>query len=526
MNRLITALFAVFAVNLLASPPRVTLDLPDGALPVPPGPYEPTWASLEKNWRVPAWFLDGKFGIFIHWGVYSVAARQSEWYPRHIYLPPGIAAWHRAQFGETAGYKDLVPLFKAEKFDARARAALFREAGAKYVMPVAEHHDGFALWDSALTRWDAKDMGPHRDLIGELAAACRTEGLRFGVSYHRMEHWSFMYPRPGLENDIFDPAYADFYGPPQPAPAAGKPVGDEEVINGRATPQSAAFLEEWLRRGQELIDRYEPDMIYFDNGVNGRGLDPIKLRFAAYYYNRAAAWGREVALATKGINAKEGPAYLHGSVLDFERGHPSDIRPGAWQTDTTVHHRWGYLEDTLYRSTGTLVRELIDNVSKGGNLLLNFAPRANGTFPEEQVAILRGMGRWLAVNGEAIYATRPWVRYGEGPSQFNNPGNLPEADRIHREAVGDVWLPSYTGRDFRFTRKGDTLYAIAMAWPGQGTTVITSLAGASADAVELLGHGPVPFTFTPEGLRLTLPATKPGEHAYAFKITGLHEHRN
>jgi len=519
---IVSALFraAMAVASAQSAHPRVTN--PEPALPIPAGPYQPSWESLEQNWHAPEWFLDGKFGIFLHWGVYSVAARQSEWYPRHMYATRGVAEWHAQEFGDNAGYKDLVPLFRAEKFDPAAWADLFRKAGAKYVMPVAEHHDGFAMWDSALTKWDAMDQGPHRDLVGELAAACRADGLNFGVSYHRMENWSFMYPAPGLEKDIFDPAYADFYGPPQPPPRRNEQQGEAEVMNGRSTPQSPEFLNEWLRRGQELVDKYQPDMIFFDNGVNGRGFDPVKLQFAAYYYNRAAQWGKQAALATKGINAAAGPAYLAGTVLDFERGHPSDIRSGAWQTDTTVHHRWGILDVTVYRNAGQLIRELIDNVSKGGNLLLNFAPAADGTIPREQQALLLEMGEWLTRNGEAIYGTRPWKKFGEGPTQLANPGNLSEPDRIHREAVGDVWLPAYTGKDWRFTTKGDTLYAIAMNWPYTGGT-ITSLpiSAGRITGVELFGHGPVEFSQDGSGLHLQLPTQRPGNHAYAFKITGL-----
>lgn len=515
----------------LPTPPRVTNPTP--ARPIPPGPYTPDWDSIRAHYRAPEWFLDAKFGIFLHWGVYAVAARQSEWYPRHMYSNPGIAEWHRQQFGpqDRFGYKDLIPLFRAEHFDPAAWARLFKDAGAQYVVPVAEHHDGFAMWDSALTRWNAKQMGPHRDVIGELAAATRAAGMKFGVSYHRIENWSFMYPALDQPTDLFDPAYADFYGPPQ-RPARGE-QGAGEVLNGLTTQQSPAFLEEWLRRGQELIDRYQPDLIYFDNGVNGRGFDPIKLRFAAYYYNEAARWARPVTLVAKGGNAPEGPAYLAGAVLDFERGHPADLLPAPWQTDNTVHSRWGYLEDTQYRSVGTLVRELIDNVSKGGNLLLNFSPRADGTFPEEQLALLRGIGRWLALNGEAIYGTRPWHRFGEGPVQVGRPGQGDERARIQREAAGDGAAPSYTGRDFRFTtrpaRAGrpGALYAIVMRWPATGEALITSLAtagpaGPRVERAELLGAGPISFVQDAAGLHLKLPAAAPCDDACVFKLTGPH----
>jgi alpha-L-fucosidase len=451
-----------------------------GGKTMPEGPFTTTWESVEQHYEVPQWFR-------------------------------GMMEWHRNTYGphHEFGYKDFIPLFTASKFDAKEWAELFRRSGAKYVIPTAEHHDGFALWDSALTPWDAKDMGPRRDLIGELAEAVRAAGLKFGVSNHRIEHFNFINPADELradlqarKADLFDPAWAGFYN-----------------VADRSEQARLAFYDDWLARNFELIDKYQPDMLWFDNGVNARAYDPLKLKVAAYYYNRAKQWGKQVSVSTKR------DAYLHGSILDFERGHPSEIRPGTWQTDNTVHHRWGFLNDTLYRSVGILVRELVDNVSKNGNLLLNFAPKADGTFPEEQVALLLGMGRWLDLNGEAIYGTRTWIKHGEGPTKLANPGNLDEAARIHREAVGDLWLPSYTGRDFRFTRKGSTLYAIALAWPHRKTT-IASLARGAAPAgriagVELLGHGSIPFVQDDEGLQLTLPTEAPCEHAFVFKITGL-----
>jgi alpha-L-fucosidase len=268
------------------TPPRVTIKLPNGkAAPIPKGPYKADWASVKENYKTPQWFLDGKFGIFIHYGLYTVAAFASEWYPRHMYSNGGVQKWHEEHFGgkvDKLGYKDLIPLLKMDKFKAEEWAELFKKAGAKYVVPTAEHHDGFAMYDSKLTKWDSKDMWPHIDFIGDLGSAVRKEGLKFGVSNHRMEHWDFMYPQLKNKTDLFDPQYADFYGPPQPPPARKAPKAGEEVIEDQShAPQSQAFLEEWLARCQELVDKYKPDMFWFDNGVNSRKLDSIKLRFCS-----------------------------------------------------------------------------------------------------------------------------------------------------------------------------------------------------------------------------------------------------
>jgi alpha-L-fucosidase len=453
----------------------------------PQGPFEANWECLRKNYQSPRWFQDGKFGIFLHWGLYAVPAKQSEWYARHMYSNPAIIQWHTEHFGppDKFGYKDFIPLFKCEKFDPEQWAELFKKSGARYVVPTAEHHDGWAMWDSDLTRWCAGKMGPQRDLIGDLARAVRKQGLKFGVSNHRMEHYSFMLPSPGLKTDLFDPQYADFYGPPR----AGQP--DQK------------FLDDWVARNLELIDKYRPDLLWFDNGVNSRSLDPVKLKVAAYYYNRASEWGKEVSMVTKD------DAYLAGSIKDYERQMraPTTRQADVWQVDDSVHQRWGYLADAQYCTVASIVWRLVENVSRNGNLMMNFSPKADGTIPQEQQSLLLGVGKWLEVNGEAIYATRPWTQVGEGVL------NLPRGQ-------------SYTGKDFRFTTRGDTLYAIAMAWPGE-QAVITSLAKGKSlagkiDAVTLLGHqGALEFQQDEEGLRVKMPAEKPCEHAFALKITGL-----
>jgi alpha-L-fucosidase len=489
------------------------------ALSIPPGPVRPTWVSVRAHYTVPAWLRDGKFGIFIHWGVYAVPAHASEWYPHHMYAAKAVIAWHREHFGpqDKFGYKDFIPLFKARHYDPAAWAALFKEAGARYVVPVAEHHDRFAMYDSALTQWDAMDMGPHRDLIGELAKAVRAQGLVFGLSQHRIEHWSFMWPADGLATDLFDPACAAFYGPPQP-PADGT-VGNQEIFEGKMALQSAAFQEEWLRRMQELVDKYHPQLVYFDNGINPRGLDPLKLRFAAYYYNRAAANREAVTIATKR------DAFLSGSIRDYERGRTPGLTADFWECDTSIaHNSWGYIDGLVLRNAGEMIRELVDVVAKNGAYLLNIAPRADGTIPADQQLRLREIGDWLRVNGEAIYGSRPWIKYGEGPTT-----EQPAGER----GIVDGMLAVFTPQDMRFTTRRAaggryTLYVTLLAWPGALKVNITSLAaGASGVAgditgVSLLGSPkPVAFTRDAAGLHITLPPWKPSDFASVLKITGL-----
>lgn len=471
------------------TPARKTIPIPGGRAPAgPTGPFQPTWESLKANYKVPEWYLDAKFGIFIHWGVYSVPATASEWYPRHMYRTPAVMKSHLERFGpqDKFGYKDFIPLFKAERYNPEAWAELFREAGARYVVPVAEHHDGFAMYDSKLTRWDAKDMGPKRDLLGELMVSVRSRGMKFGVSNHRIENWDFMYPAAGLKTDLFDPRYADFYGPPQSPRAARQPQG--EIMEGSGAPQSQAFLEEWLLRTQEQIDKFQPDILWFDNGINSRRLDPVKLRLAAYYYNSAAGWGKEVTLSTKQ------QAYLAGSVRDYERQWqaPASLQPEPFQVDDALGDKWGYVEGMGALSAQTVIFRLIDNVSRGGNLLLNVSPKADGTLPENEVAALKEVGRWLAVNGEAIYETRPWKRDND-----------------------DI---------IRYTRKGDTLYAIVLGWPDDREMNISSLPQnvGRVTSVRLLGaSAPLEFRQNDAGMTVSLPEQKPGRYAHALRIDGL-----
>jgi alpha-L-fucosidase len=468
------------------------------------GPFRADWESL-RSYQTPDWYKDAKFGIFIHWGIYSVPAFGTEWYPRMMYQE-GSAEYkhHVATYGSLTkfGYKDFIQRFKAEKFDANQWAALFEDAGAKYVVPVFEHHDGFAMYDSGLSDWTVVKMGPRRDVYGELAKAVRARGLHLGASSHRIEHNFFLDGGRKLDSDVNDPQYAAFYGPAH-AWLEGKKTLLEDW-----TYLSTAYLDDWLARDAEIVEKYDPEILYFDWWIGQPDARRYVAKFAAFYYNRAAAKGKVPV-----INYKDSAMEQHSGVLDVERGQLAGIRPLYWQTDTSVSIKsWGYIEDDKFKSAEAIIQQLADVVSKNGNFLVNVGPRPDGTIPEQTQATLHEVGAWLKINGEAIYGTRAWSKFGEGPTA------------IVEGAFHDTETKPYTAQDFRFTAKGDAIYAIALAWPESGEAVIHSLdagalAGKTIVGVRLLGQAaPIVWELQSDGLHLKLPVQAPGKHAFAFKI--------
>ena len=460
------------------------------------GPFQASWESLAR-YAIPAWYQDGKFGIFIHWGVYSVPAFGNEWYPRNMYVQGSDEFKHHVEtYGSQSqfGYKDFIPQLTTAKFDADYWAELVNKSGARYVVPVAEHHDGFAMYDCAFSEWSATKMGPRRDIIGELAAAARKQGLTFGVSSHRAEHWWFFNGGMTFDSDVQNPRYTSFYGPAQP----------------KEMQPDLAFLEDWLMRTCELVDKYQPQLVWFDWWIEEPAFKPYLQKFAAYYYNRGAQWGKGVA-----INYKNQAFPDNVAVFDVERGQLAGICPIFWQTDTSISkNSWGYVQNQNYKTAGDLVGDLVDIVSKNGALLLNVGPRPDGIIPEPEQRILFEIGQWLAVNGEAIYGTRPWKVYGEGPTQ------------VIEGSFSDTQRTAFTGQDIRFTTKGDTLYAIALAWPGEQLVIKSlgkslSLWDQEVGSISLLGHeGQLEWSCDESGLAVKLPDHKPCEHAFALKITG------
>ncbi len=455
------------------------------------GRYESTWESLKK-YQVPDWFRDAKFGIFIHWGVYSVPAFGSEWYPRQMYQKGSEEYKHHiATYGPHAkfGYKDFIPQFKAEKFDPRQWVDLFKKAGAKYVVPVAEHHDGFAMYKTALTKWNAFEMGPKRDVLGELATEIKKQGLIFGLSSHRIEHWWFMNGGKKFDSDVLDDANAAFYGPAR-----------EES----ETP-SPEYMNDWLLRNTELINNYQPQLFWFDWWIEQPAMDPYRKSFAASYYNKGLEWNKGVVVNYKNIAYPDGAA-----VLDIERGKLAGIRPQAWQTDDALGNKsWGYTTNNDFKDAQYVITNLIDIVSKNGNLLLNIGPKPDGTITDEETKTLLGTGKWLEVNGEAIYGTRPWKIFGEGPTESAS-GSFVDQKK------------PFTAQDIRFTTKGDTLYATALGIP-TANTFIKALSAKAGNgivaAVELLGGEKLSWTQQLDALVIKPAKSYPSENAVVYKIS-------
>ncbi|WP_310605044.1 alpha-L-fucosidase [Anaerosporobacter sp.] len=421
------------------------------------GRFKENWETL-MDFEVPTWFKKAKFGIFIHWGLYSVPANSNEWYSRNMYIE-GMPAYehHRKTYGpqNKFGYKDFIPMFTAEKFDPDEWASILKDAGAKYVFPVAEHHDGFQMYKSEISHFNSYEMGPKRDILGELKESFEKEGLTFCTSSHRAEHWFFMGHGKEFDSDIKDPMVrGDFYWPAMPEP-------DNQDLFSTPYP-TKEFLDDWLIRTCEIIDNYKPKVLYFDWWIQHESFKPYLRKLAAYYYNRGEEWNEEVAITYKH------DAFMFGSgIVEIERGKFADQKPFYWQTDTAVaRNTWCYTEENDYKSSKEIIIDLIDVVSKNGNMLLNIGPKADGTIPEGDAKILREVGAWLKVNGEAIYESKVWRKAGEGPT------------REEEGQFQDANVTEFTREDIRFTVRGEALYATFLNYPADGEVIVRSLAEA------------------------------------------------
>lgn len=487
---ILMGLFSATSLLVAAEKSGVKYEIPTPKAQI----FTSDWKSLEENYKCPEWFRDAKLGIFIHWGVYSVPAFGNEWYPRYMYVKDSREYnHHREKWGKHTefGYKDFIPMFKAEKFDADEWVKLFKKAGAKYIIPVAEHHDGFAMYDSKLNPWNSVKMGLKKDIIALLKKAIEKEGLIFGFSFHRAENPWFYGGGMGFPSDV---------------------KNTDISLYGDRLPVRETYADDWGERFYpnliEVVEKYKPSLVWFDWTVNHVMIKPAMDKFFAHYYNRGLDWGKGVVVNTKHGFSKK----MH--VWDMERGKAGELQYYPWQTDTSIGKlSWSHIEGEENKDAGQIVRDLVDIVSKNGNLLLNVGPKADGTITEEQKAVLLNLGNWLKINGEGIYATRPWKIYGEGET------------KTPQGAFTDNQLIPYKYDDLRFTAKGSDLYVFALAWSDNGEVIVKSLTkenigNAKLLNVKMLGSKEkIKFEQTSDGLKLFFPKNKPCDYAYAFKLS-------
>jgi alpha-L-fucosidase len=469
--------------------------------PYATGPFRPTYKSLEQ-YQCPDWFRDAKFGIWSCWGPQSVPM-EGDWYARNIYVQGSTQYnYHVKHYGHPSkvGYKDIIPLWKAEKWDPERLMALYKKAGARYFVTIASHHDNFHLWNSKEHRWNAVNMGPKRDVVGQWQQAAKKAGMRFGVSDRlSASFWWFQPshgadktgPLAGVPYDGTNPKWWDLYHRPAPP-------GD-----GKWFSHDSKWQETWYRQIKDLVDNYQPDLLYTDGGVpfgqSDKGEDDTEAgrHMIAHFYNTNAARNHGICQAV--YNCKQDSQGLW--VEDLERGVMGRVRAMPWQTDTSIAD-WYYNRHWKTRNAEWVLRTLVDVVSKNGNLLLNVVQRPDGSLDADAEQLLAELAAWTATNGEAIFDTRPWVVYGEGPMQT-------KGGSFHEDFT-------FGPKDVRFTTKGDaTLYAFGMVAPDDGQMVIRSLAK-SADGktnvierISLLGsREKLAWTQTADGLTVTLPVTK------------------
>jgi alpha-L-fucosidase len=509
-----------------------------------PGPFEPSWESLARNYKYPDWYRDAKFGIWAHWSAQCVP-EQGDWYARRMYLQgEKDYDYHVKTYGHPSkfGFMEIDNLWKADRWEPEQLMARYKRAGAKYFFALATHHDNFDAYDSKYHEWNSVRIGPKRDIVGTWARVARASGLRFGVSNHNSwaPRWlqpAYGYdgegPLAGVRYDAYTLTKEDgkgkwwegldpqslYVGPSVVMPdgiTGAKAVRDWQTKNtslARNNPMPTdRFCQDWFLRCQDLADRYQPDVVYFD--TNELPLGQAGLDFASHYYNSSVA--RNGGAVDVVINAKHiAPDHVGSFVEDIERGIARGIRPEPWQTDTCIgdwHYSRALAESNGYKTVNQVVGMLTDVVSKNGNLMLNIPVRGDGTIDEHEIAFLDGLAAWMAVNGEGIFATRPWKTYGEGPTQL--------AGREQKSA--------YTSADIRFTMKAGTLYAFVLAWPESRSALIKTLAanspqldGRKITDVSLLGYdGRLNWSQDDQGLSVQLPERPPTEHAVTLRIAG------
>lgn len=469
--------------------------------------YEANWESLSKYDEAAAWFKDAKFGIYAHWGVMSVPAYANDWYARNMHIIGTDEYNHHVKmYGKPSefGYHDFVPMFKAEHFDANKWADLFEKSGAKFAGIVAEHHDGWSNWASKINPWNSADMGPNRDLLGELSKAIRKKDLKFITSFHMARNHQVYKENP--KKWLIDTSYFP-YNPKMPTSSE-----DPLLSKMYGNISKEKFSKDWLGKLKEVIDNYSPDLIYFDSQTQ-KIPESYKQEFAAYYFNDAIAKNKQVV-----FTHKEGEFPKSVSLEDFEKGRMNKITKEYWLTDETISTgSWSYTTSLGLKTSNEIIHILADVVSKNGALMLNISPKANGIIPQNQQDILITIGDWLRTNGEAIYGCRPWEVFGEGPSKQEKSGMF--LDKIN-----------YTPQDIRYTKKENIIYAIVLGWPGNNRPITLSsfsyniLGDKMPDIkeVSILGYNEkIPFSLDNTGLKLTTPKQEIDSKAFVIKINTI-----
>lgn len=511
------------------------------------GLFKPDWQSL-KQYQTPEWYKDAKFGIWAHWGP-QCQSEAGDWYARGMYQEGSSQyKFHLEKYGHPSvfGFKDIINEWKAEKWDPEELVSLYKRAGAKYFVAMASHHDNMDLFESTFQpNWNSTKIGPKKDIIGGWAKAAKNNDLPFGVSVHAAHAWSWFEtsqrsdkngPFAGVPYDG-KMTKADGKGKwwdgidPQELYAQNHPMSenseDDAMIhrqwnwgNGVAKPTDA-YIEKFYKRTIELIDKYSTDLVYFDD--TALPLWPISdagLRIAAHLYNSSIKKHRklEAVLNGKILNEEQRQCM----VWDIEKGRSNELEPFVWQTDTCLgnwHYDRSIFDKHGYKSAKTVIHNLIDIVSKNGNMLLNVPVRGDGTIDSDERAVVEEIGAWMKINGESIFGTRPWKIFGEGPAQEN-------AAALTAQGFNESGGKPFSSQDYRFTTKGNSLYAIALGWPENGKALIKSLSKGNAlrpesvNRVEFLGQGDLKFQQKPEGLEVTLPERKPElSYAYSLKIS-------
>ncbi len=502
------------------------------------GRFQPTWTSL-KTHQTPEWFRDAKFGIWAHWGPQCVEG-SGDWMARSMYIEGSREyKWHVEHYGHPSefGFKDILPLFKAEKWDPDKLVEKYKRCGAQYFFVLGNHHDNYDLWDSKYQPWNAKNIGPQRDVLEGWAAAAKKYGLPLGISFHADHAWSWY--EPSQRYDVNGAKAGVYYDghltkedgkgkwwegyDPQQLYAQNHPMSDRSWANNRIHSQwgwengvcmpSQEFVANFYDRTLDAINRYHPDLIYFDATV--LPFYPISdagLLISAHFYNsnpRAVVFG-------KILDGEQRKAI----TWDVERGAPNEIIPEPWQTCNCIggwHYNTSIYERNGYKSAANVVKQLVDIVSKNGNLLLSVPLRADGTYDEKEAAILDELEKWMTVNGESIFGTRPWTVFGEGPVAEKNIS-------LNAQGFNDGQYANMDYRDIRFNQKKNVLYVTAMGWPANHTIHVKSLAEGSRlwpgkiKRVELLGYGKLKFKRTADGLDIQLPEQPTNTIAPVFKV--------